>query len=181
MNLQLLRTINGWAGHNWLLDHVMIFCASWLIYLLFAVAAGCAMVLGHRRQWPALGYFAAALAVSFALLQLASHLYVDQRPFTTQHVHQLVAHAAGASFPSDHTTAATAIGLGLLLFTPFRKLGVLALAAAVLIGFARVFVGIHWPIDIAGGLLTGMVGAAIAWGAALLIRRRRPSAIGKPV
>lgn len=85
-----------------------------------------------------------------------------------------------AAVPSDHTTAATAIGLGLLLLTPFRKLGVLALAAAVLIGFARVFVGIHWPIDVAGGLLTGTVGAAIAWGAALLISRQRPSTIGKP-
>lgn len=180
MNLQLLRTINGWAGHNWLLDHVMIFCASWLIYLIFATAAGCALLLARRHQWPALGYFAAALAVSFGLLQLASHLYVDKRPFTSQPVHQLVAHAAGASFPSDHTTAATAIGLGLLLFTPFRKLGVLALVAALLIGFARIFVGIHWPVDIAGGLLTGTVGAALIWGAALLLRSKRPGAIRKP-
>lgn len=177
MNLQLLRTINGWAGHNWLLDHVMIFTASWLIFLLFAVAAGCAVVLVRRRQWRPLGLFAAVLAVSFALLQLASHLYVDKRPFTTQHVHQLVAHAAGASFPSDHTTAATAVGLGLLLFTPFRKTGVLALLAAVLIGFARVFVGIHWPIDIAGGLLTGLLGAVVVWGVALLVRDRRPASL----
>lgn len=179
MNLHLLRTINGWAGHNWLLDHVMIFCASWLIYVVFAGAAGCALVLARRRQWRPLGLFAAVLVVSFALLQLAAHVYVDKRPFTTQHVHQLVAHGAGASFPSDHTTAATAVGLGLLLFTPFRKLGVSALLAAVLIGFARVFVGIHWPVDIAGGLLTGLIGAALVWGVALLVNSQRPMSFRK--
>lgn len=175
MNRQLLHTINGWAGHNWLFDHIMIFCASWLIYLVFAVAAGCALVLARRRQWRPLGGFAAVLVVSFGLLQLASHLYVDERPFMTQQVHQLVAHAGGTSFPSDHTTAAAAIGLGLLLLTPFHKLGALALGGALLIGFARVFVGIHWPIDIAGGLLTGMIGAALVWGAERLVSRQQPT------
>jgi undecaprenyl-diphosphatase len=171
VNRQLLRTINGWAGHNWLLDHIMIFCASWLIYLVFAVAAGCAVALARRRQWRPLGDFAAVLVVSYGLLKVASHVYVDERPFMTQRVHQLVAHAGGTSFPSDHTTAAAAIGLGLLLLTRFQILGALTLGAAVLIGFARIFVGIHWPIDIAGGLLTGFIGAALVWGGERLVTR----------
>jgi undecaprenyl-diphosphatase len=171
VNRQLLHTINGWAGRNWLLDHVMIFCASWLIYLVFAVAAGCALLLARRRQWRPLGDFAVVLVVSYGLLQMASHVYVDERPFMTQRVHQLVAHAGGTSFPSDHTTAAAAIGLGLLLLTRFHALDALTVGAAVLIGFARVFVGIHWPVDIAGGLLTGLVGAALTWGAERLMSR----------
>jgi undecaprenyl-diphosphatase len=178
VNQHLLHTINGWAGHNWLLDHVMIFCASWLIYVVFGLAAGCGLVLAQRRQWRPLGYFVATLIVSFGLLQLAAHIYVDKRPFMTQHVDQLVGHAGGTSFPSDHTTAAAAIGLGLLLCTPFRKLGILALGAAVLIGFARIFVGIHWPVDIVGGLLTALIGATLVWAVQRLVNRRRPLAAG---
>jgi undecaprenyl-diphosphatase len=184
VNHQMLRTINGWAGHNWLLDHAMIFGASWLIYVVFAVAACCGLLLAHRRRWRPLGYFVATLAVSFGLLQLAGHLYVDQRPFMTQRLHQLVSHASGTSFPSDHTTAATAIALGLLVFTAFRTTGALLLLAALLIGFARIFVGIHWPIDIAGGLLTGLVGVAVVAVVALLLDGRRvwrPRAAGSAV
>jgi undecaprenyl-diphosphatase len=171
MNLRLLHTINGWAGDNGMLDHVMIFCARWLIYVVFALAAGCAVLLVRRRQWRPLGYFAVTLLASFALLQLAGHLYVDQRPFTTEHVHQLVAHASGSSFPSDHTTAAAAVALGLIAFTAFRRLGAVLVLAALLIGFARVFVGIHWPVDIAGGLLTALAGTALTGAVALLDRR----------
>jgi undecaprenyl-diphosphatase len=180
MNRTLLHTINGWAGHNWLLDKLMIVSASWLVYGVFAVAAGCGVVLLRERRWRALGLFAATLIVSFGLLQLAGRLYVDQRPFMTQHLHQLVAHAGGTSFPSDHTTAATAVALGLLVFTGFRKIGALLLLAAILIGFARIFVGIHWPVDIAGGLLTGMAGTAVVF-LAELVRRRRGGPAGTAI
>lgn len=175
MNRQLLHTINNWAGHHWLLDHFMIFCASWLIYVVFGVAAVCCLLMARRRNWRALGYFVATLVVSFLLLQLAGHLYVDQRPFTTQHVHQLVRHTAGTAFPSDHTNAAAAVAFGLLAFTPFRKSGLLTLIGALLIGFARIYVGIHWPVDIAGSLLTALAGTALVWVVFLIARTRESS------
>lgn len=175
LNRQLLHTINGWAGRISLLDQAMVFCASWLIYPVLVVAAGCAFWLARRRQWWPLGSFAATLIVTFGLLQAAVRVYSDQRPFMTQHPHRPVAHRAGTTFPSDHTTAAAAIGLGLLVFvfTTFRRTGALLLLAAVLIGFARIFVGIHWPADIAGGLLTGLVGTAVVAGALLVGGRGR--------
>lgn len=95
------------------------------------------------------------------LLQLAAHLYVDHRPFTDYKLTQLISHAAGKSFPSDHTTATTAIALGLLFFTKFKKIGVLLLAVAFIIGFARIFTGVHYPIDILGGLMAGLAGAIL--------------------
>jgi undecaprenyl-diphosphatase len=171
MNQHLLHTINGWAGRSWLIDDLMIAFAGDLIYAVFLVAAVCAFLLYRRKRWRPMGYFAATLLVSFGLLQLAGHLYVDQRPFVTQHLHQLVQHASGTAFPSDHTTAAAAIAFGLLVFTPFRKTGLIMVLAACLIGFARIFVGIHWPIDIAGGLLTSLAGAALV-GAAYVLDQR---------
>lgn len=161
MNHRLFHTINGWADHSWLLDHLMIFFAKYLIFGAFLLAAVCGLLLLRQRQWRPIGYLAATLVVSFVLLQVAGHVYTDKRPFETEHVHQLVAHGPGNAFPSDHTTAAAAIAFGLLFFTRFRKTGLLTLVLACLIGFARIFVGIHWPLDIAGGLLTSLVGAAL--------------------
>ncbi|MGN6245298.1 MAG: phosphatase PAP2 family protein [Motilibacteraceae bacterium] len=182
LNRHLLHTVNSWAGQVPLLDEAMVFCASWLIFPLFAVAAVCALTLARRRRWWQLGSFAATLVVAFGLLRLAGCVHTDRRPFMTEHVHQLVAHQPGTSFPSDHTTAATAVALGLLAFTTFRRTGTLLLLAAVLIGFARIFAGIHWPLDIIGGLLTGLAGTAVVAGALLLGRRGRrlvPSVQGR--
>lgn len=173
MNSQLLLTINGWAGKNQLLDHFMIFCASYLVYIVFAVVLACLTLLAYRRKWAQLGYFFATLVVSFILLKVAGTFAFDHRPFMDHTLTQLVAHAAGKSFPSDHTTVTTTLAMGLLLFTGFRKMGFLVLGAAVLIGFARIFVGIHYPLDILGGLVTGALGGGVIYGVKWLIDRRR--------
>lgn len=164
MNTSLLLTMNGWAGMNPLLDNLMIFCARYLIYIAFLAAAICVAMLIYKKQWRTVIYLAASLIVSFILLKLASHLFFELRPFQTHHLTQLVAHATGSSFPSDHTTATAALGLGLVFFTRFKKIGFSILAAAVLIGFARVFVGIHYPYDILGGLATALIGNLVIFG-----------------
>jgi undecaprenyl-diphosphatase len=163
MNTSLLLLINGWAGSHPLLDTAMIFSANYLIYIIFAVTAGCMAYLLYKRRWRPVILFGATLVVSYLLLMIASHIYVDHRPFVDHHLTQLIAHAPGKSFPSDHTTVATAIALGLLAFTRFKKTGVVFLVLAVLIGFARIFVGVHYPIDIAGGIIVPAIGTLIVY------------------
>lgn len=175
MNDKLLLLINGWAGKNSLLDNLMVFCAKDLIYVVFLVGLICVVYLMYKREWKQISYFALTLVVSFALLELAAHLYVDHRPFTDHKLTQLIAHAAGKSFPSDHTTATTAIALGLLFFTRFKKVGLVVLVAAFLIGFARIFTGLHYPVDILGGLVTGLVGALVTLGIYKIVPMRRPA------
>lgn len=106
-------------------------------------------------------------------------------------VHQLIPHAADDSFPSDHETVAMAIALALvfgaiaLLWSSLREplvgraagwswgrafvftvlpglIALVAILAALLIGFARIYDGVHYPQDIAGGALCGLLGALIA-------------------
>jgi len=163
MNNTILLFINGWAGKNSLLDMVMVFCASYLIYLVFLIAATCLGYYIYTREWTPVVYFIASLVVTFGVLQLATLLHFDHRPFMDHHLTQLVQHASGNSFPSDHTTAAAAIALGLLFFTRFKKIGLLLLVAACFIGFARIFVGVHYPADIVGGLLTALVGGGVIY------------------
>jgi len=181
MNDTLLLLINGFAGQSHFLDASMVFIARDLIYIVFAVALVCLGILMYRNERMPVVYFFVTLAVAFVLLQLMSLLNVDHRPFMDHHLTQLVPHAPGKSFPSDHTTVSTAVAAGILFLTRFKKTGALLLVGAMLIGFARIFVGVHYPADILGGLFTGLAGGAIVYAAKLLVEksRRRPISFSK--
>jgi undecaprenyl-diphosphatase len=163
MNRWLFFVINGWAGHDSLLDGVMIFCARDLIYVVFAIALAWLLLALYRHDFGAAAFFVTNLVVAFILLQIARHAYIEPRPFVTWHVTQLMPHAADQSFPSDHTTAASAIAFGLMLFAKLWKSGAVLLLVALVIGFARIFAGVHYPVDIGGGVLTAAVSAAIVY------------------
>jgi undecaprenyl-diphosphatase len=149
----------------------MVFCAVHLIVVVGLIVAVCCGLLILTRAGRSLAYLLGTLLAAFLLLQLGGTWHPDHRPFMDHHVTQLVAHDPGASFPSDHTTAAAAAGFGLLL-TRFRRTGGAVLAMALLIGFARVYVGVHYPLDILGGLVTALLGALVCVAARATLERR---------
>src|SRR5699024_9565960 len=159
MNQQLLLTINSWAGNYSLLDSAMVFCAQQLIYGVFLGAAIWLAWALRRRHFRAFFGFIASLALSFMLALVISHLYIEPRPFVTHHVLQLIPHAPDQAFPSDHTLAAGAIAFAFLFFTRLKKFGWLLLAIAALIGFSRIFTGVHYPGDIIGAIAIALFGA----------------------
>jgi len=74
-------------------------------------------------------------------------------------VHLLVAHAADASFPSDHVVAACAIAVVLVSF--HRHLGAIALLLAAVLAYDRVYIGVHYPGDVLGGMFLGTLVALL--------------------
>ncbi len=72
------------------------------------------------------------------------------------HAVVLLSCANDASFPSDHAMIGGALVAGIFLVN--RRLGLAALVAALLLAFARVYSGVHYPGDVAAGLA---IGAAI--------------------
>lgn len=162
INTQLFNTINGLAGINSIFDGLVIFCASYLIYLIFALTVAIVAYLLYRRQWKTALWFLGSLVTSFIILKIVQYIHPGVRPFIAEHgVTQLIKHAPGVSFPSDHTTVAAAIAFGLLFLTRFKTTGWLVFLGAVVVGLARILAGVHYPFDIAAGLLTGLVGAGI--------------------
>ena len=75
-------------------------------------------------------------------------------------VRQLVAHPNGASFPSGHASLAFGIAAGVAYYYP--KTSIVFFVAALLVGVGRVVAGIHWPSDIVGGAIAGLMGAFLA-------------------
>ncbi|HEY5695850.1 MAG TPA: phosphatase PAP2 family protein [Candidatus Saccharimonadales bacterium] len=163
MNDDIFLFINHLAGHSSVLDSIMVFLAKDMIYIIGAVAVACVGLLVYRRQWRPIIFFCVSMAISFILLKLLGMLNVDHRPFMDHKVLMLIEHAPGKSFPSDHTTASAAMAAGILFITKFKKIGALLLVAAVLVGFSRIFVGVHYPADILGGLVAGVGGAVLGY------------------
>lgn len=159
VNYHLFKTINDLTG-NGALDSVMKAAASYAIYAVFAVLVVlCLLRLRDRAVRPVLAV-AAGLVATFLLGLAGAAIYHEKRPFQTHKVHQLVAHAGGQSFPSDHATAAFGISLAVLVFLSWRW-GILLFILALLIGFARIYDGIHYPLDIAGALLAAAIGVGV--------------------
>lgn len=100
------------------------------------------------------------LAVGVA--QPLAALVAEPRPYLTHpSALLLVASTTDWSFPSDHATMAGACAAGLLLAS--RRIGLAALAAALVMAADRVYVGAHYPADVVAGLLLGAAVAAGGW------------------
>lgn len=106
-----------------------------------------------------------ALAVGFACTNLIlKHLVARPRPWLdVAGLIPLIAEHDPNSFPSGHTTAAFAFA-GAVWFTASKKwLKWAALIAAVLMGFSRLYVGVHYPSDVLAGVLIGLLSGWAAW------------------
>ncbi len=117
-----------------------------------------------RRRAEALGYASAALS-GWALYGLFKFAFRRARPHV---IPRLMRGSGWYAFPSGHATLAPLVfGLGALIWTaPWPRVARLSLLAAaaglsVLIAFSRVYLGMHWPTDSAGGLLLGLGWAAL--------------------
>lgn len=127
--------------------------------VLFALLLLVGWWIGRTSPAPVLGVSKAVWAGAGALIALAVNqpigAAVDRaRPYTAiANVHLLVDRTKDFSFASDHATIAGGVAAGLFLLN--RRLGVVAGVAAVLMAFARVYVGAHYPGDVAAGLAFG--------------------------
>jgi undecaprenyl-diphosphatase len=176
MNYQLFTVINGRAGRLDGLDDVMEFAAQRLIYVVFLASAVVLASMAWRRQWRGVLSVGAALVLGFGAALVVSRLSGEVRPFQTHRVHQLIAHEPGASMPSDHATAAFTLAAAVGVFA-HRVWGLLLAVAAVLIGVARVWVGVHYPGDIVAGAAIATLAVSAVWVVARA-RNHRPVAGG---
>jgi membrane-associated phospholipid phosphatase len=85
--------------------------------------------------------------VALAINQLLVNAWQEPRPYDVlSRISVLASRSNDYSFPSDHAVMAGAVAGG--LFLVHRRLGAVALAAALLMAFARVYIGAHWPGDV---------------------------------
>ncbi len=178
MNEKALDLLNAHAGDWPVVDSLAKFFAADGIYLLGLVALvfGLWELRKDRERGVRIGV-AAVLALCLAgLTVLASGLFVNEaRPFAhDSDTVLLVKHGLDNSFPSDHATVAAAAAVVAAL--AWRRWAAIFLVGAALVGIARVYVGVHYPGDVAAGWLIGGAAALLAWtvtGQAAILHRSR--------
>ncbi len=89
-------------------------------------------------------------------------LWFEPRPFMVGLGHTLLAHSPDNSFPSDHATFIWALGAGLIATGAARRTGVVVCLYGVSVAWARVFLGVHFPIDMLASAGVGAVSGGIA-------------------
>jgi len=152
MNLDILvfQQINGLADKYPYLDTLGVFCAKYLIYIL-----GVAALLLFRKNLRIIFQLFLAVALSSAGVELIRFFWFRPRPFVENSVNLLIDMANKPSFPSGH--AAFSFALSYIVYHYNKKAGIFFFIASVLVSIARVFVGVHWPLDILGGAAVGLL------------------------
>lgn len=161
MDFSLFQFINNLSGKWWLFDWLDIFFASYLGYLLVFVFL---VLLLKEKNWRQRIYFFSLASLSVILsrgliTEIVRFFYPRQRPFLTLGIEPLINHVNGNSFPSGH--AAAFFALALAVFYLNKKWGWRFLVAVLLMGLARIFVGVHWPSDILAGAVIGLISVII--------------------
>ncbi|MDC7226925.1 MAG: phosphatase PAP2 family protein [Spirochaetales bacterium] len=99
-------------------------------------------------------------AVVNSVLKIAFH---KPRPFEKLNFIEgkRVETATGYSFPSGHTQGATVFYITLAQIIRRRWFSVLAIVLSLLVGVSRIYLGVHWPVDVIGGLIFGIIMAYV--------------------
>ncbi|NIF26739.1 phosphatase PAP2 family protein [Pantoea sp. Tr-811] len=155
LNRTLYLLINGNADTPHGLVQFAIAIGAGLMYLLPVLLLGLWLWGSHGQRSLVLKAALVTLIALFANLAIGT-IWPHPRPFMLGLGHAWMAHAANASFPSDHMTIFTCIGLTLLL-GGVAGWGVVVLLAGLGVAWARVFLGVHFPLDMLGAVVVSLL------------------------
>ncbi|MDE2514747.1 MAG: undecaprenyl-diphosphatase [Rhodospirillales bacterium] len=165
LNHRLYLLLNAPTHPGFVLVACAKITAGWLVYLAMVLL----VMLWVRGRADRRGRLLASTGGVFAALginQLLGMIWYEPRPFVIGLGHTLIRHAADNAFPSDHATFMWSLGLGLIVTGAARRWGAAIWLGGLAVAWARIFLGVHYPLDMLASFLVAPLGAAIG---ALLI------------
>ncbi|OON95385.1 MAG: hypothetical protein ATN36_08620 [Epulopiscium sp. Nele67-Bin005] len=151
-NLQSVRT----PFLNSLMQSITIMAESIFILLIIAIIYWCLdKKIGTKIAW--------IVIFNGVVNGVIKNIMRMPRPFERGVVLPLrVETATSYSFPSGHTQTATSFWTSAVLIFKSKSMLIMAVIMSLLTAFSRVYLGVHWPIDVFAGLILGAVWAIIA-------------------
>ena len=145
-----------------MIDNLITFIASYLLWIMFAGALVLWIIDGRKRKEQALHAVFSSIIV-WVTSEMIKALFPTSRPFLLNGngIKTATLHF-DSSFPSAHT--AVAFALAATIYLHDKKSGRLFVGAAVLVGLGRVLANVHFPTDV-------LFGAALGWAVSVLLVR----------
>lgn len=157
-NAAVFLFIFGLSNHSFPVDTLMIFGARFIIYLTFLLML-IIFLKGGERERKSLFLALVTIPIIILLIKGIHLFFYEPRPFINFHLSPLIPHEEDASFPSRHTSIVSVIAFSYVYFK--SKWAPIFLLLAIWVGLARIYVGVHYPLDIIGGFLLGLVALVI--------------------
>lgn len=142
-----------------------IFLAKWMLCVVLAITI---WHLWHKRSGTGALQMIAAWAVSCGIEAAVDAFAFHPRPFAAGYGPAWVAHAANNSMPSSHVTLGLIL-VGILLVLKCRRSACLALVLTGVLAWSRIYIGIHWPIDMLGAAVSAALSVGAVHGLARLV------------
>ena len=138
------------------LDEAMRFVTSLGNFSIAWVMLSLVLILIPKTRKIGLVVMVAVILDSVLCNVILKNILVRPRPCDVNTaINLLIPRPSGYSFPSGHTSAAFA-AVAALYFSGERKIWKAALALSILIAFSRMYLYVHYPTDVLGGILVGI-------------------------
>lgn len=156
MDSYFFNLIHSFAGRWKALDWLGIFFAEYLGYIFLLVVV---FLFFKQQKIQEKIYFFSIISLSAILsrgifAEIIKFFVERPRPFLTLDFKPLIeSNGVSMSMPSGHAAFYFALAFALFIFN--KKIGWYFTGAAILMGIARIFTGVHWPTDILVGIVIG--------------------------
>lgn len=157
MQTEILMKIQGFS--NPLLDQIFIFITNFGGELFYVLAL--TLVYWCINKYTGTKMFTILIFSVFGNSVLKT-IFATERPFNIEGIHGLYQESApGYSFPSGHTQGVTTFWFYTMRGLKRKSIYFLGTLMILLVGFSRLYLGVHWPVDVLGGLIFGILFALI--------------------
>lgn len=162
---KLFLRVNALIGMSKTLDACMIFAARWLIFVFMALVVIWLFFSEPEQMFYFIFILGTGILASIIFNWTVALFMHRPRPVIEfPKITQLIKpHQTFKSFPSDHTTIAFTIGLIVVFIGVEQYLAVVFMSIATIIAISRVYVGVHFPRDIVGGIFMALIIASISF------------------
>lgn len=137
------------------MNFIAIFSAQYLIFIIVAIGIAFFLHRPSQEKKELLVFAFITLPIIFIVSRICAALYFNPRPFVNNQFLALIPHEANNGFPSDHTLLSSAVAMIIWHFN--KKIGLLLIFLALIVGLARVYVGVHHYLDIFTSLAISFV------------------------
>lgn len=156
LNFALFHFINQYAGLNPFIDSLAIITAKYMpVIIILSIAY--IWIKNRDRTRDIILYGIYAAIIGLVINYIIGLVYFHPRPFMIPLGTLLFQYPAETSFPSDHATLMFSLAIMLIYFKETRIAGLIFLILGFIGGLARIFSGIHFPLDIFGSLLVSII------------------------